>query len=167
MQNKCKKCSYTWYPRGKNLSMKCPSCGSAEVGFAGGGVVLAGLIVAGFVLFGGGKQTQPTIPPEPSQTAASSSSADDGASVSQANRPLVDAGEQSETDIASVDAGPTNRLNADRPSSAALEATATNETKSPCKVDRGATDGAKVVSPNTVSADVKCQTENSVRNELF
>src|SRR5471032_831930 len=33
-QNKCKKCGYTWHPRGKNMSLKCPSCGSSEVGCA-------------------------------------------------------------------------------------------------------------------------------------
>jgi hypothetical protein len=26
--NMCKSCSYTWYPRGKSLSGKCPRCGS-------------------------------------------------------------------------------------------------------------------------------------------
>jgi len=30
-QNKCNDCRYTWYPRGKNLSRVCPSCGSENV----------------------------------------------------------------------------------------------------------------------------------------
>ncbi len=30
-QNKCEDCSYTWYPRGKHQSLKCPSCGGRNV----------------------------------------------------------------------------------------------------------------------------------------
>ena len=30
-QNRCKKCGYTWHPRGHNVSNKCPNCGSREV----------------------------------------------------------------------------------------------------------------------------------------
>ena len=30
-QNCCKRCQYTWFPRGKNVSRKCPHCGSTEV----------------------------------------------------------------------------------------------------------------------------------------
>ncbi len=30
-QNKCEDCSYTWYPRGKQQSLKCPSCGGRNV----------------------------------------------------------------------------------------------------------------------------------------
>jgi hypothetical protein len=59
-QNKCKKCGYTWYPRGKHLSQKCPSCGSADVGFAGGGVGIVALLIVGVVLFGGKKESNET-----------------------------------------------------------------------------------------------------------
>ena len=31
-QNVCHSCGYTWYPRGKNVSLKCPSCGNYETG---------------------------------------------------------------------------------------------------------------------------------------
>lgn len=30
--NKCKDCNDTWYPRGRELSNKCPNCGSSNVG---------------------------------------------------------------------------------------------------------------------------------------
>jgi predicted RNA-binding Zn-ribbon protein involved in translation (DUF1610 family) len=29
-QNVCKECNYTWYPRGKNVSLQCPNCDSYE-----------------------------------------------------------------------------------------------------------------------------------------
>ncbi len=55
-QNKCKKCGYTWYPRGKSISLKCPACGSSEVKYAGGGLGILALIVVGAVLLGGNKK---------------------------------------------------------------------------------------------------------------
>ncbi len=55
-QNKCKKCGYTWYPRGKSISLKCPSCGSSEVGFTGSGIGIIALIVVGAVIFSGNKK---------------------------------------------------------------------------------------------------------------
>lgn len=30
-QNICKNCDHTWYPKGHNLSQKCPECGSQNV----------------------------------------------------------------------------------------------------------------------------------------
>jgi hypothetical protein len=30
-KNQCNRCGYTWYPRGKNVSNKCPNCGSGAV----------------------------------------------------------------------------------------------------------------------------------------
>lgn len=63
-QNKCKKCEYTWYPRGKNISLTCPSCGSSEVGFAGtgigAGIGVIALIVIAVMVFGGNKKEKPT-----------------------------------------------------------------------------------------------------------
>src|SRR5438128_436932 len=29
--NRCRSCGYTWYPRGKNVSLRCPGCGSTAV----------------------------------------------------------------------------------------------------------------------------------------
>ncbi len=53
-QNGCKRCGYTWYPRGHNLSRSCPNCGSADVGFdlAGLWLLLIGVIVADVVYVG-------------------------------------------------------------------------------------------------------------------
>jgi hypothetical protein len=31
LHNKCKSCGYTWYPKGKNISTKCPRCYSTAV----------------------------------------------------------------------------------------------------------------------------------------
>lgn len=28
--NRCRQCGYTWYPRGKSVSARCPRCGSAK-----------------------------------------------------------------------------------------------------------------------------------------
>lgn len=33
-QNLCKNCKYTWYPKGRNVSAKCPQCGSRDVQIA-------------------------------------------------------------------------------------------------------------------------------------
>lgn len=47
-QNVCGSCGYTWYPRGKSVSLKCPKCGGGKVKIAGGGVFLA---ILAFVFF--------------------------------------------------------------------------------------------------------------------
>lgn len=53
-QNVCKNCGYTWYPRGKSVSLKCPKCGSGKVSLAGGGLFAGILLLIGAgVLFGG------------------------------------------------------------------------------------------------------------------
>lgn len=53
-QNVCKSCGYTWYPRGKSVSLKCPKCGGGKVSIAGGGLFAGILLVIGAVaLFGG------------------------------------------------------------------------------------------------------------------
>lgn len=50
-QNKCKSCGYTWYPRGKHISSKCPSCGSNKVSTVGGGSLIVGAIILGYIIF--------------------------------------------------------------------------------------------------------------------
>ena len=30
-KNECHRCGYTWHPRGKNRSLRCPSCGGRNV----------------------------------------------------------------------------------------------------------------------------------------
>ncbi|MES2069867.1 MAG: hypothetical protein V4488_05935 [Pseudomonadota bacterium] len=61
-QNKCKSCGYTWYPRGKNISLKCPRCGSTNVGYVGGGLGLAILCIIGIFIFSGNKNVPPPSP---------------------------------------------------------------------------------------------------------
>lgn len=80
-QNKCRNCKYTWYPKGKNLSLKCPNCGGTEVGYAGTGLLgqlgLGALIIGAFMIFSGGEKT-PLSPSRevltPSELATSSPS---------------------------------------------------------------------------------------------
>lgn len=35
-QNRCSQCGYTWHPRGKNLSLRCPKCGHKDVKIVSG-----------------------------------------------------------------------------------------------------------------------------------
>lgn len=62
-QNKCRTCKYTWYPKGKNLSLKCPGCGGSDVGYAGMGLFgqlgLGALVIGGFLVFSGGEKSVP------------------------------------------------------------------------------------------------------------
>lgn len=44
-------CGYTWYPRGKDLSLRCPRCGSEEVRFAEDLTPVEGSIHGGLVTF--------------------------------------------------------------------------------------------------------------------
>lgn len=54
-QNKCSACGYTWFPRGKGISLSCPGCGSRNVGVPrssgiAGKMVLAFLVIAGLAI---------------------------------------------------------------------------------------------------------------------
>lgn len=51
-QNKCKSCGYTWYPRGKSLSKKCPNCGGKNISTVGSWGGLAALLFIGYAIFG-------------------------------------------------------------------------------------------------------------------
>lgn len=62
-QNKCKSCSYTWYPRGKSVSHKCPNCGSKEVAIKWSWGGMAALVIVGGVLFSGGEEKPREIAP--------------------------------------------------------------------------------------------------------
>jgi hypothetical protein len=65
-QNKCGSCGYTWYPRGKNRSLKCPNCGSSSVSIVGGGGLLVGILIVGWLVFGG----ESKVPDAPAQEAS-------------------------------------------------------------------------------------------------
>lgn len=45
-KNKCHACRYTWYPRGKNISSKCPNCGSFRVDTLDGTDAIVWLFIA-------------------------------------------------------------------------------------------------------------------------
>lgn len=55
--NKCVDCKYTWYPKGKDLSARCPECASVNVKYAGMGLLgqlgVGVVIVLGLFIFSG------------------------------------------------------------------------------------------------------------------
>ncbi|AXV83330.1 hypothetical protein CJO92_17070 (plasmid) [Ralstonia solanacearum] len=59
-QNVCKNCGYTWYPRGKSVSLKCPKCGSGKVSISGGGLLAGIIVVVGAAALFGGHSKPPT-----------------------------------------------------------------------------------------------------------
>jgi len=53
-QNRCRDCGYTWFPRGRNLSVQCPNCASRAtevVSALPGFIGLAIIIVSGVVVW--------------------------------------------------------------------------------------------------------------------
>lgn len=62
-QNKCLDCKYTWYPKGKDLSARCPECASINVTYAGTGLLgqlgLGAAIVVGTLIFSGKEKSLP------------------------------------------------------------------------------------------------------------
>jgi len=60
-QNKCGSCGYTWYPRGKDKSLKCPNCGGNKVSITGRGGLILGFIFVGWLIFGN-KEKPPERP---------------------------------------------------------------------------------------------------------
>ena len=44
-RNRCKDCGDTWFPKGRNISNRCPNCGSSNVVLAGCGCRCLGAIV--------------------------------------------------------------------------------------------------------------------------
>jgi ribosomal protein L37AE/L43A len=57
-QNQCRSCGYTWYPRGKRLSAKCPKCGSEKTKVVGFGLLAILFVLALFVVGSNGRQEQ-------------------------------------------------------------------------------------------------------------
>ncbi|QJX00321.1 hypothetical protein [Frigoriglobus tundricola] len=88
-KNRCQRCNRTWHPRGNNLSLKCPACGSPEVEIAPNPLAalsklgLMGCIAFGLVsvlcggviaLVGGG--LRPKNPPTQDQSTVAKSDSD-------------------------------------------------------------------------------------------
>ena len=66
--NKCNDCGDTWYARGRDLSHRCPYCGSTDVRYANNGGCLGVLLVGLLILAGIGALTgNDDSPPAPSQ----------------------------------------------------------------------------------------------------
>lgn len=51
-QNVCKSCGYVWYPRGHNVSLRCPRCGSTDVGISPVGCIVSVVFVC-LIFFAG------------------------------------------------------------------------------------------------------------------
>ena len=49
-QNRCKGCHYTWHPRGKDRSLRCPNCGSSDVEILNPSIQKAGCGCLAFLL---------------------------------------------------------------------------------------------------------------------
>jgi predicted nucleic acid-binding Zn-ribbon protein len=152
-QNQCKTCSYTWHPRGKSLSAKCPKCGGTDVGYAKGGAVLAALIIAGVAIFGGDKHPEPA------------SSANATAVVAASNEPmtLVD----SDTDKVNKEG---DVLGASAGDGAEQQVQPANEPAGadPCKEDQmTASCAATAPCQQENSAEGACASKATPPNELF
>ena len=66
--NECNDCGDTWYARGRDLSHKCPYCGSTDVQYANNGGCLGVLLVGLLILAGIGALTGNDSPdPAPTQ----------------------------------------------------------------------------------------------------
>lgn len=86
-QNKCKSCGYTWYPRGKYLSIKCPNCGSSKVSTVGS---WSGILVIGFIAYGiFGNHQKPTEEPNTAPPAIIESQQNKSTSA-QINNPSIE-----------------------------------------------------------------------------
>lgn len=82
-KNKCATCSYSWYPRGKARSLRCPSCSSTDVEIvrmSASGVGGVGLAVAALVVFAIFRNSDKTDAPVDAPKAELTVSADDGSS---------------------------------------------------------------------------------------
>ena len=100
-QNKCKRCQYTWHPRGKNLSLRCPNCGSSDVEIVtippavllGCGGLLILVVIAGLISSGRNREeetnTQPTHQ-DPPRVARQGGSFDNAPLKDRANQGRAD-----------------------------------------------------------------------------
>jgi hypothetical protein len=109
-QNVCKDCGYTWYPRGKNLSLQCPKCAGGNIAYASclssgclqvfavALAVLAVPVVIGGVI--GGVRSLFSSKPIPSATPAPTPSSTPEASESGATNTAENARAATETNSA-------------------------------------------------------------------
>lgn len=157
-QNKCKKCGYTWYPRGKSISRKCPSCGSSEVGFAGSGIGIIALIVVGVAIFSVNKKETTTQEP-PTQPVSAEV-------LAPLERQTVQLESASEQVIASESASNVSAYSDSEKADEKAEApTAARE----CATDNNqmSVDCSTAECANSASTQLKCQSQHAPKNELY
>ncbi|MYN47646.1 hypothetical protein GTP23_21630 [Pseudoduganella sp. FT93W] len=155
-QNKCKKCGYTWYPRGAHISLKCPSCGSSEVGFAGPGVGILALFVIAVMVFGGSKKEAPAEAPSAPPVNAKLPAVANRQQVTQARAAAAQSDPPTDISNARVD---TEKGDAKVDTSASSECVEGNEGKpSECSTSDCA---------NSMPASQKCQQKRAPQNELY
>ncbi|XLZ71477.1 hypothetical protein ABT364_05775 [Massilia sp. SR12] len=153
-QNKCKKCGYTWYPRGKRISLKCPNCGSNEVGFAGGGLGLVAAVVLGLLLFGGKKAPNEVASP-PTASAPAEMHAHDDVAVAPGNVPDILGTATQDTAMASPQ--PLEQVSAPASTPNEDNCAAEEEGGKPCRRDPC----------DTVKLGQGCMESNKPANELY
>lgn len=73
--NKCGSCGKTWYPRGSNLSSKCPRCGSSKTKVAGLGILGTIGCFALVAMFGGHPNKSADAPSAPVVASSASNTA--------------------------------------------------------------------------------------------
>lgn len=80
--NKCRQCGHTWYPKGQNISLKCPNCGSNEVSMVGPGII-GGIVMLVIVVmtFGKGHSSSAATEQTASAPIATSSSQNDASAA--------------------------------------------------------------------------------------
>jgi hypothetical protein len=67
--NKCTACGKTWYPRGGNLSSRCPKCGSGKTKIAGLGIIgTLGSVLLMLVMGGHPKNQNPATTANPTES---------------------------------------------------------------------------------------------------
>lgn len=118
-QNKCKSCGYTWYPRGKDISLKCPKCGSSSVGFSGLGVIGSILLLMAFSIFNFGGNNNSSSANISKTTSASvktiSATTPVGNQDSNTDKPEVDAASASVNTISATALVGNQDSNIDKP----------------------------------------------------
>jgi hypothetical protein len=84
--NRCASCGKTWYPRGGNLSSRCPKCGSGKTKLAGLGIIgTLGSLFLMFVMGGHPDNHNSTTGANPTENSVRS--VGDLSSSSQLNNP--------------------------------------------------------------------------------
>lgn len=121
-QNQCNRCAYTWFPRGKHRSLRCPGCGSKDIEIVEppprsssgcGPVVLVAIVIVIAIVWaisrsGSSSSTPSSATSEPvgaSEVDAASQADQQAASVVEAASAAQEATPSSDTPPISVEPG--------------------------------------------------------------